>query len=436
MRVVLFSISFALLSCTDDRTLALCASPPGEPAPVSRAVTYFSDVQPLLAQKCARCHTDGGLAGPALDTAETAVAAAPLIHQVVVDKSMPPYLAAPCCNHYQNDGSLTDEQIALLASWDVQGAPLGTVTNDPVPPPVGGLSRVDVLLEQPEPYTVTPKGERTDDFRCYVVDWPLSARTYITGLNPVPLNRAVVHHLILGVLEGDQLDAARAKDAVDDLPGFECEGGAGSVQVTRYVGGSLAGTDLPEGYGVEVNPGAAMLFNVHYSLAHAAGDRTDQLSLELKVDDNAKALSTILVANPAWLIGDGMRIDAGAKDVSYRVVVQPDIFTGDQPVQIWGINTHLHAYGSRVSMAILPANRDASPSCLLEIPQWQFGWEQTYWLKNPVLLNPDDALELVCTFDNSVERQPTSTACRRRRATSRGAKATKTCAWRFWPLSR
>jgi hypothetical protein len=43
---------------------------------------------------------------------------------------------------------------------------------------------------------------------------------------------------------------------------------------------------------------------------------------------------------------------------------------------------------------------------LLDVQNWDFGWQRTYMLRKPVTLNPGEKLALRCQWDNSPENQP------------------------------
>ena len=43
--------------------------------------------------------------------------------------------------------------------------------------------------------------------------------------------------------------------------------------------------------------------------------------------------------------------------------------------------------------------------CLLDIPRWNFGWQRSFGLKQPVTLYSGDRLGLECTWDNSPDNQ-------------------------------
>jgi hypothetical protein len=61
---------------------------------------------------------------------------------------------------------------------------------------------------------------------------------------------------------------------------------------------------------------------------------------------------------------------------------------------------------------MLALHADGTETCLLEIPDWEFGWEQPYWFAEPVPFGPQDRLYIECRFDNSAANQPDGVAPR------------------------
>jgi hypothetical protein len=40
----------------------------------------------------------------------------------------------------------------------------------------------------------------------------------------------------------------------------------------------------------------------------------------------------------------------------------------------------------------------------VDIPRWDYDWQLTYTLAEPLRVGPDDELRLVCTFSNDTDR--------------------------------
>lgn len=382
-----------------------CSAGRPEPTPASAEITYYRDIQPIVQQKCARCHEKGGIGPFPLLTYEDAFAQRALIKSSVVSRSMPPFLAASCCTSYFQDFSLTDDEIAAIAGWVDQGGPGGDPAEaPPTRPPVGGLSRVDVSVGMSEPYTPEPRPGTTDDLRCFVADWPYEERVYVTGLSPAPGTREVVHHMIVAAIGPGSVDEVLARDGADGRPGFDCGGSFGDLdwRDVRVLGGSLLGGDFPRGIGTPVEPGSKILINIHYSTARTVA--ADQTMVDMRIDAEATEAKGIAIANPAWLVDQAMSIPAGEADAVFYFRLEPDLFTRDRAIAIQSVTPHMHYFGSK--MVVRAFHEDGSKSCLMEIPRWEFGWEQPFWLAEPRRLGPDDELYLECHFDNSAANQP------------------------------
>ncbi len=93
-----------------------------------KPVTFAKDVAPILQEKCQGCHRVGSIAPMSLITYEETRPLEPkAIKERVVTRNMPPWHLDKTVGiqHFQNDMSLSDEQISTIARWVDAGAPLG-----------------------------------------------------------------------------------------------------------------------------------------------------------------------------------------------------------------------------------------------------------------------------------------------------------------------
>jgi hypothetical protein len=383
-----------------------CSPSEGADAGAPPAATYYADLKPIVDRRCVRCHRADGIAPFSLDSYDAVFAQRRLIEVAVGARTMPPWMAAPCCAQYLDDWSLRDDERARLLAWVAEGAAAGDPAVATTTPPEGGLSRVDLTLKMPEPYQPQPPSGTTDDLRCFLIDWPLEEETYVTGINVIPGNRMLVHHVAVAMVSGDDVAGVRARETKDPRPGFSCGGGFFSLHVTAVLGGSGT-SQFPEGFAQRVPPRSALVLNMHYSTARGVSARepTDQTSIELRLASSGKKFRSMAIANPAWAVSDAMHIEAGDPDAVFYYRYKPWPFTRQKPVTMLGALPHMHGYGSRFLLGILRA--DGTQDCLLELPRWHFGWTQPFWLAQPKTLGPDDQLYVECHFDNSATNQPT-----------------------------
>jgi cytochrome c5 len=171
-----------------------------------QAPTFSKDIAPILQTSCQNCHQASGIAPMSLVTYEEVRPWAPIIKDRVTKRIMPPWHLDKTVGlqHYANDPSLTEEQIATIAAWVDDGAPEGDPAELPAPIqwPSGEAWELEERLGPPDvilrsaPYTVAPDGmdqwwrptvefEGIDEPR-----WLMAAE-----FKPAyPLGQKVVHH--------------------------------------------------------------------------------------------------------------------------------------------------------------------------------------------------------------------------------------------------
>ena len=67
--------------------------------------------------------------------------------------------------------------------------------------------------------------------------------------------------------------------------------------------------------------------------------------------------------------------------------------------QLWGVVPHMHLHGTEIELTIVHA--DGGSTCAVDIPRWDFHWQQFYYYVNPLPGGPGDIVRLECTFDNT-----------------------------------
>ena len=367
------------------------------------AVTYHKDVAPILADRCVGCHTEGGIAPFSLERFEDVSAVRGAVREAVVTRTMPPWLAGQGCNDYTGDPSLGDDQIAAIAAWVDAGGPEGDPADAPHDdtPEAPTLSRVDRTLSMTEAYT--PVG--ADDYRCFLLDWPEDAPSYVTGFRANPGDATTVHHVIAFLVSPDQAAAFDALDQNEAGPGYTCFGGPGNGNDpgTAWIGAwapGSAGGDLPAGTGIEVLPGSKIALQVHYNTAH--GDPgPDMTSIDVKLDAAVeKEAHWQFWADPVWVYGGGMDIPMGDADVTHAFSSDPTGYmSGGKPMTIHSTALHMHTRGTKATLGVKRAA--GAEECLLDIPRWDFHWQLNYALEQPVHVAPGDELSIACHWDNS-----------------------------------
>lgn len=401
MQVRTFFPALCLLSL-----LVLACSPKEEndATPASETPAYHGQIESIFQNNCANCHRAGGIAPFAMESYEDAYAYRESIKAAVQERRMPPWLADNGCQDYKNDITLTQAEIDSIAAWVDSGAAKGEeVAAEGREFDFATLSRTDVHLTMSEPYTPV---QTPDEYRCFVLDWPVPSTTFITGFGVEPGNAAVVHHMIAFQVGPDYADDVAEKLAEDEAPGYTCFGGSG-VGGSKWVGGWApggTGIDFPEGTGMRIEPNSQIILQIHYNTL-SAGAQPDQSAVNFRTSESVEKLSGIrLVFNPLWARGGAMEIPKNERNVSYSVEVPMGSLLGSDEGKIYSAGMHMHELGVSGSLHIL--HEDGSTECLLNIPRWDFHWQRSFFFKEPIGVRAGDKVVLQCNWDNSAANQP------------------------------
>src|SRR5947208_3620138 len=98
-------------------------------------VTFTKNVAPILQARCQVCHREGTVAPMSLRTYDQARPWAKAIKAKVAAREMPPWFIDKNIGvqHFDNDNSLTEEEIATIVKWVDAGAPQGNAADMPAP---------------------------------------------------------------------------------------------------------------------------------------------------------------------------------------------------------------------------------------------------------------------------------------------------------------
>lgn len=379
-------------SATPSPSPAPSATPSPRPSPTLTPVaigpTYWGDIHNTVQKNCAGCHVSGGIGPFPLTSYQEVSPLASLIKRAVADRSMPPFPPDPDCNTFQHARHLDEADINLIAQWADNGAPEG----DPATTPPADLNLTTVNLGQPdlvlpmsEPYSPDPS---FDDYHCFVLDPGLSQDVFVRAIEIVPGNRAIVHHVLVYTdpnSEGPGLDAASPE------PGYTCFGNS-KVSGTDLFGAwapGMAPTVFPQGTGLRLRAVQKLIMQIHY---YPNGTpQSDQTTLNLYLDPNA---ATQMQMVP--VLQRQLRIPAGADNhLVERTITNP--YPTD--VSITHVMPHMHLLGTRIQVELTRA--DGSKECVIDIPRWDFDWQNAYTFETPVQFGPNDRITVRGWYDNS-----------------------------------
>ncbi len=360
--------------------------------------TFSHDVAPILQRACSGCHRDDGVAPFPLLTYRDAGKRARLIATVTARRYMPPWL--PTAPRFQHERKLSDAEIAVISRWAEAGAPEGAASRGAsaggtsahgaataFEPPSGEswpLGRPDIEVEMRAASAVPAEG--LDLYQCFVILAPSSDNHWVRAIDIRPGNAKVVHHVLLFQ---DTTRTARQRDLG---AGYPCFGTPGFLPA-RGLGGWTPGSppaQMPDGIPALLHANADLVLQVHY---HPTGKpETDRTRVALYFTNEAPTRRLMDIP-----LGSN-RIDIPAGERSYKVT---DHFTLPVDVEAIGIIPHAHyVCKSMYGYAVLP---DGTKQTLIQIPEWNFNWQQQYRYAVPIRLPADTRVEMEFIYDNSAQ---------------------------------
>jgi peroxiredoxin len=353
-------------------------------------VTYSKQIARIFQERCVSCHRRGEIGPFALTSYDEVVGWAEMIREVVQEQRMPPWHANPAHGKFANDSRLSDEEKDQIARWVAAGAPEGDKRD--LPPPrqitVGWqIGEPDaVVYMRAEPYQVPATGEVR--YQYFVVDPGFKEDKWVQAAECRPGNRAVVHHIIVGVLPAG---ANRPEQVFDGLR---------SDWLTATAPGARP-LLLREGMAKLIPAGSRLVFQMHYT--PNGTPQEDRSCVGLKFVDAKtvkQQVGTDKAANPRFRIppGDGNhKVDA--------------THTFGQDMLLLALFPHMHLRGKSFRYtAIYP---DGQREILLDVPRYDFNWQNAYEFVEPKRMPRGTRLLCEAAFDNSAENlanpDPTAT---------------------------
>jgi hypothetical protein len=80
------------------------------------------------------------------------------------------------------------------------------------------------------------------------------------------------------------------------------------------------------------------------------------------------------------------------------------LIPGNTPLEFFTAMHHMHKRGSRGYQEIIRA--DGERECLLDVPTYDFDWQQQYRYVQSKILGPGDQLRVECQWDNTDNAAP------------------------------
>jgi hypothetical protein len=365
----------------------------------SPAPTFTKDVASIFQEKCESCHRPDSIAPMSLVTYEETRPWARSIKNRVASRQMPPWHVDRTIGiqHYQNDRSLSDEQVDTIVRWVDAGAPKGDPNDMPAPvkwaddnvwnfaPIFGGPP--DLIIKSPQ---YTQKGMAQDAWFKPVVSTGLTEARWVRAIEIRPgtvKGRRVTHHALARLQQTEPAEPGAVRAADDPGPGLFMEWAVGKQ-----------GEIMRPGSGKLMLPDSKIVWDIHYS---AAGeDITDHVELGIYLypkGQEPKYRQTLSLFS--GITGGNRALDIAPNSI----YVGTNFHVMRKAGRVENFQPHMHLRGKAMSLeAILPTGQT---QMLSMVSEFSFNWHNNYVFADDAapLLPKGTILKVTSWHDNTAQ---------------------------------
>jgi hypothetical protein len=380
------------ISMSSDSRLAMSAA----------SATYAKDVAPIIQKNCQVCHRPGEVAPMSFMSYKEVRPWARSIREKVVTREMPPWFADPKHGEFSNDARLSPQEIETIVSWVEGGAKEGDPKDMPPNPTFTAgwqMGKPDVVLPMTVDFNIPPEG--VIPYKYFAVPTNFTEDKYVQFAEIRAGDRAHLHHVIVSVRYPGQAPLPEAGE-INPEARRPTTGNASAGNQTRSVedsDGRLVGWApgeapliLRPGQAKLIKKGSVLVFQVHYTTNGEAGkDRTSVGLIFSKAPVEKRVITAGAVAR-------NLVIPPG--DPHYESTAS---FVFKEDSHIDSLHPHMHVRGKDFLYRLVYP--DGTSKILLSVPRFDFGWQLTYFLKEPIAAPKDSRLEVIAHHDNSAKNK-------------------------------
>ena len=363
----------ALIVTMAGLTLASATAPPPNASPQQPAPpTFAKDVEPIFQEKCQVCHQPNSIAPMPLISYDDAKQCARTIKTRVAARVMPPWHIDKSIGirEFQNDRSLTDQQVETIVRWVDGGAPMGDPKDLPppktFPDPTGWQLAAEFgppdLVIKSAPYTLA--AETQDKWFRPTSDTGLTEPRWVRAIEIRPTGadgRKIVHHVLTTLLQQEDGVTGLAHSAhdVQTNAGLFMEWAVGKV-----------GEVFPADSGKLMLPGSRIRWEIHmFAIGREIKDNQVELGIYFYPKGVVPKYRTVL---RMFDVSRGSELDIPPN----QVAVTQNYYVLQAPARLENFQPHMHMRGKALSVeAIYP---DGRKEVLSAVNNFQWNWHVNY----------------------------------------------------------
>jgi hypothetical protein len=354
------------------------------------AVSYEKDVAPIIAENCASCHREGGIAPFAMNSHAMVQGWSPMIREVMMTKRMPPGQLDPHVGDFRNSYVVPFEDQRKVLDWIAAGSQKDGAT-DPLamiewPPTEWAFGEPDYVIEISE-QAVPATGVLDYRYEFIPINLPDGKDRYVRASQYMPGDRTVLHHTLNAMFGPGERPSGR---------GFVAPANPNVAHVTPYIPGAAPSVEEPNTGGLLKN-GSTIAIQLHYTTTGRESNDASRIGLwfypEDQIPTERRTGECACIFTPTWT-------NIPPYDPNFE---QSAEITIPDDAYVMSFLPHMHFRGKYMRFeAHYP---DGTTELMANVANYNYNWQMEYQLVEQKLVPAGTRIVVTGAFDNSSQNK-------------------------------
>ena len=359
---------------------------PIKTAHLQQVPSYEKEIGPIIAQNCAACHREGGIAPFALDSHTMVMGWSQMIREVLMTKRMPPGQIDSHIGDFINDMVLVDEDAQKIVHWIEAGSPKDGIT-DPLtalvwPETEWAFGEPDYIVEIPE-QSIPATGIL--DYYNVMVELDLEEDRWVRASQYIPGDRTVLHHTLHSLVAPGETRGGSLLGGEPDRP-----------DIAPYIPGQAPRMEPPNTGGL-LKAGTRISMQMHYTTTGKESVDASRIGIWFYpkgfIPEERMTGQCACHFTPTW-------VNIPPLDPDYEMTQS---FTIEKDAKLFAFTPHMHFRGKR--MRFSAEYPDGTSEELINIANYNYNWQLAYTYKEPKAVPAGTVITATGAFDNSEQNQ-------------------------------
>jgi mono/diheme cytochrome c family protein len=374
------------LQTTQIASTGMPVSYPIKAAHLQQVPSYEKEIGPIIAQNCAACHREGGIAPFALDSHTMVMGWSQMIREVLMTKRMPPGQIDSHIGDFINDMVLADEDAQKIVHWIEAGSPKDGST-DPLtelvwPETEWAFGEPDYIVEIPE-QSIPATGVL--DYYNVMVELDLEEDRWVRASQYIPGDHTVLHHTLHSLIAPGETRGGSLLGGEPDRP-----------DIAPYIPGQAPRMEPPNTGGL-LKAGTRIAMQMHYTTTGKESVDASRIGLWFYpkgfVPEERMSGQCACHFTPTW-------VNIPPLDPNYEMTQS---FTIEKDAKLFAFTPHMHFRGKR--MRFYAEYPDGTSEELINIANYNYNWQLAYTYREPKSVPAGTIITATGAFDNSEQNK-------------------------------